>query len=253
MILKLNFRAFVMAAFSAAFGAVLQARAGVQETPIAQPDVSATSSGLALLDDFNQKRSKLEDKGITLAGIYTGEVFGNPVGGFKQGAIYEDLIELDLTLDLKKMCGWDGSFHASAYYPMGSSLTQNDTHDLFGVSSIDAYDTPHLFELWYEQKAFEEKLSVRIGQLAADTEFFVSNAAANFLNSTYGWPAILASNAPTPNYPYAAPGVRLRVDPDDHWSFLGAVFAGNPAPDRIGDPNPNRVPDQSKPGTRSGV
>ncbi len=194
----------------------------------------------------------MEDEGFTLTPIYTGEGFGNPVGGTKQGVICEGLLDLELTLDFKKMVGWDGSFHASSYYPMGSSLTNNYTHDLFIVSNIDAYDTLHLFELWYEQKALDDKISLRVGQLGANTEFFISDAAAKFLAGTYGWPGILASNAPTPNYAYAAPGIRLRLDPDEHWAFLGAVFAGNPAPDRLGDPNPNRAPDHEFNNTGTG-
>ncbi len=196
-----------------------------------------------LLGDFNQQRTHLEDKGVTFTPIYTAEVFGNPTGGARQGVIYEGLLDLELTLDFQKMAGWDGSFHVSSYYPMGSGLTGQDTHDLFMVSNIDAYDTLHLFELWYEQKFFDDKVALRVGQMAADQDFFISNNGANFLNSTYGWPAILGSNAPTPNYAYGAPGVRLRIDADEHWSFLSGVYAGNPAPDRIGDPNPNRAPD----------
>ena len=161
-----------------------------------------------LLGDFNQERSHLEDEGLTFAPIYTGEVFGNPVGGAKQGVIYEGLLDLELTLDFKKMADWDGSFHVSSYYPMGTSLTNQDTHDLLGVSNIAAYNTLHLFELWYEQKFLDDKIALRVGQMAADQEFFISNNAANFLNATYGWPAILSSSAPTPSYDYAAPGVR---------------------------------------------
>jgi porin len=140
------------------------------------------------------------------------------------------------------MADWDGTFHVSSYYPMGNGLTGSDTHDLFNVSGIDAYDTLHLWELWYEQKAWGDKAALRVGQMGADQEFFVSSNAANFLNSTYGWPAILGLDAPTPNYAYGAPGVRLRLDPDPHWTFLSAIYAGNPAPDRLGDPNPNRAP-----------
>jgi len=195
-----------------------------------------------LLGDFNKERAHLEDEGLTFTPSYTGEVFGNPVGGAKQGVIYEGLLDLELTLDFQKMAGWDGSFHVSSYYPMGNSLTDSDTHDLLGVSSIAAYNTLHLFELWYEQKFLDDKISLRVGQMAADSEFFISNNAANFLNSTYGWPVIPASDAPTPNYAYGAPGVRLRIDPDEHWTFMSGVYAGNPAPDRLGDPNPNRAP-----------
>ena len=195
-----------------------------------------------LLGDFKGERSSLESEGFTFTPVYTAETFGNPIGGVKQGAIYEGLLDLELTLDFKKMADWDGSFHVSSYYPMGNGLSDSDTHDLFLVSNIDAYDTLHLFELWYEQKFWADKAALRVGQMGADTEFFISANAANFLNGTYGWPAIIGSNAPTPNYPYAAPGIRLQLDPDPHWRFLGAVYAGNPAPDRLGDPNPNRAP-----------
>jgi porin len=196
-----------------------------------------------LLGDFNKERSTLENEGLSFTPIYSAEVFGNPTGGARQGVIYEGLLDLELTLDFKKMADWDGSFHVSSYYPMGSSLTNNDTHDLLVVSNIDAYDTLLLHELWYEQKFLDSKISLRVGQLGTDTEFFISDNGADFLNSTYGWPAILGSNAPTPTYPFGAPGVRLRLDPDEHWTFLGGVYAGNPAPDRLGDPNPNRAPD----------
>ena len=195
-----------------------------------------------LLGNFGGERSKLEDEGVAFTPNYTAETFGNPIGGVKQGASYEGLLDLELTLDFKKMADWDGSFHVSSYYPMGNSLTGSDTHELFTVSNDSAYNTLHLFELWYEQKAWNDKVALRVGQMAADQEFFISNNAAYFLNATYGWPAIIATSAPTPSYDYAAPGVRLQLDPDADWRFLGAVYAGNPAPDRIGDPNPNRTP-----------
>ena len=227
--------------------------AQVAAPPVPTPkpaDSSATTppeSGLLnqkyLLGDFWGERSKLEDEGVTFTPIYSAETFGNPIGGVHQGAIYGGLLELDLTLDFKKMADWDGSFHVSSYYPMGNSLSATDTHDLFIVSDIAAYNTPHLFELWYDQKFWNDKVSLRVGQMAADSEFFISTGAFNFLNSTYGWPAIVGANAPTPNYPYGAPGVRLELNPDEHWRYLGAVYAGNPAPDRLGDPNPNRAPD----------
>jgi porin len=225
-----------------------------QVSPVSAPAANASASHPAppasgllnqkyLLGEFRGERSKLEDEGVTLTPIYTAETFGNCIGGVHQGAIVEGLLELDLTLDFKKLADWDGAFHASSYYPMGNGLTGSDTHDLFFVSNIDAYDTLHLFELWYEQKGWDNKVALRVGQMGANQEFFISTGAANFLAGTYGWPGILASDAPTPNYAYAAPGVRLQLDPDDRWRFLGAVYAGNPAPDRVGDPNPNRAPD----------
>ena len=195
-----------------------------------------------LLGNFWGERSKLADDGFTLRPIYSAETFGNPIGGAHQGVIYDGLLDLELDLDLKKMAGWDGAFHVSSYFPMGRSLTDNYTNDLFRVSDIDSYNTILLFEAYYEQRVDDGKLSLRVGQLSADTEFFISTGGANFLNSTYGWPAILGNNVPAPSYPYAAPGVRLQFSPDDHWTFRTGVYAGDAAPDRIGDPNPNRTP-----------
>ena len=43
--------------------------------------------------------------------------------------------------------------------------------NLLQVSSIEALPTTRLYELWLEQKLFNEKFSIRVGQMAADTEF----------------------------------------------------------------------------------
>ena len=229
--------------------AALPARAQAPQLP--GPMTAPTSSPSAvppffnqnyLLGDFWGERSKLEDKGFSLKPIYSAETFGNLTGGAHRGVVYDGLLDLELTIDLKKMADWDGIFHASSYFPMGNSLTDNDTNDLFRVSDIDAYDTLLLYELYYEQHFADGKVSLRFGQLGADTEFFISTGAANFLNSTYGWPAILGNNTPAPNYPYAALGARLEISPTPEWTFRAGVFSADPAPDRIGDPNPNRAP-----------
>jgi len=232
--------------------AALAVAARAQAPQLPGPMTAPTSSPNALPPFFNQnyllgdfwgERSKLEDEGFKLNPIYTAETFGNPVGGSKAGVVYDGLLDLELDLDLKKMADWDGSFHISSYFPMGRSLTDNYTHDQFRVSDIDnSTSTILLFEAYYEQRLADDKVLLRIGQLSADTEFFISTGAANFLNSTYGWPAILANNVPAPNYPYAAPGGRLQFSPDEHWTFRTGLYAGNPAPDRIGDPNPNGTP-----------
>jgi porin len=232
--------------------AAVEAAARAQAPQLPGPMTAPTSSPNELPPLFNQnyllgsfwgERSKLEDEGFKLTPIYTAETFGNPVGGSKQGVIYDGLLDLELDIDLKKMAGWDGAFHISSYFPMGRSLTDNYTHDLFRVSDIDnSTSTILLFEAYYEQRFADGKVSLRAGELSADTEFFISAGGANFLNGTYGWPAILANNVPAPNYPYAAPGVRLQFSPDEHWTFRTGVYAGNPAPDRLGDPNPNGTP-----------
>jgi porin len=49
--------------------------------------------------------------------------------------------------------------------------------------------------------------------LGADTEFFISDFAALYINGTFGGPDITLPDLPSfggPNYPLATPGVRLK-------------------------------------------
>ena len=42
------------------------------------------------------------------------------------------------------------------------------------VSSLEATPATRLDELWFEQHMFNDKIAVKVGQLAADTEFIIS-------------------------------------------------------------------------------
>ena len=58
----------------------------------------------------------------------------------------------------------------------------------------------------------------------------MSTYAAQFINSTFGWPAITAADLRSggPAYPLAAPGGRLKLDPTPNFTLMGAVFSGDP-------------------------
>jgi porin len=59
-----------------------------------------------------------------------------------------------------------------------------------------------------------------------------------FVNGTFGWPAIKASNLPAggPAPPIAAPGIRLKAQLSDEITVFGAVFNGSAAAPGDGDP-----------------
>ena len=188
-------------------------------------------------------RAKLGDLGISLGVSYTGEVFGNPAGGYRQGAVYDGLLTTGLDVDFEKLAGWKGlNFHALAYDPQGTSGTDKYVHDLNRFSSIDAFDGFRLFELWLQASFFDNVVNLRVGQIAADAEFATTQGGALFIHSNYGDPPALAQNIPSPIYPQAAPGVRLRLNtPDSRFYFQSGVYAGNPNADRDGDPDPGFV------------
>ena len=135
-----------------------------------QPAANGTAPGVQ--QEWNPY-SAMTHTGMSFPVIYTGEVLGNPTGGYREGAIYDGVLEAGVQIDLCKLANWQGAtFTADAFYPHGTSLTRQDVHDLNVVSNIDSFHNPRLYELWLQQDLFEGKFSIRAGQIPADTEFF---------------------------------------------------------------------------------
>jgi porin len=86
-----------------------------------------------------------------------------------------------------------------------------------------------MFELWFQQNLLNDKISLRLGQLTADTEFIISRYGATFINATFGWPAFMYMNLPGggPQFPMGALGVRLAVNPLYWFKYQTAIFQGN--------------------------
>jgi porin len=175
-------------------------------------------------------RAALAAKGVTYGINYIGEAFTNS-GGAKDGSIYLGRLELLVDADLEKLWGVKGlTFHANAYQIHGAGLGNNLGGPIMAISSIEAQPSTRLFELWLEQK-FGERVSVRAGQLAVDSEFFTTDTGANFINSTFGWAGVWAADLPNGGnaYPLATPGARAKVTLTDSLTLLAAVYNGNPA------------------------
>ena len=163
--------------------------------------------------DVGGARAALAKAGIGVGGAYYGESFYN-WGGFDEGGEYDGVLELYVNADMKKLGLWDGlCFFANGYQIHGNSITAANIGSLMPVSSLEARDATRLFEMWFEQKLFQDKVAVKVGQLAADAEFLLSEGGGYFLNGTWGWPSITAADLPSggPAYPLATPGVRVAV------------------------------------------
>ncbi|HWK38281.1 MAG TPA: carbohydrate porin [Hyphomicrobium sp.] len=182
--------------------------------------------------DPGAMRSALADRGIAYKVRYIGEAAGNPVGGFAQGATYLGLLDVEVEADLEKSIGWKGlKLFANGYQIHGESISARDLGVLMPVSHIEALPSTRLFELYLEQSLLDGGLSLRVGQLAADSEFAVSESGAAFLNGSFGWPSILGVNLPDggPSYPLATPAARLAFKPNDAMTYLFGIFNAEPA------------------------
>ena len=234
-----------------------------QSTPGGQVDVKpeeGAGTGIwqrsNLLGDLGRLRSGLANTGVSFGLQETSEILGNVSGGIRRAIVYEGLTQMGVGVDLEKAVGLaGGTLNVSGYQIHGRGLSVNAlNNNLNTVSGLEAPRGTLLFELWYEQVLFGKVLAIRVGQLAADQEFMVSQYGYLFNNHTFGWSTLPSTDLPSsgPSYPLAAPGVRVRVLPRDDVAVLAAVFNGDPAGPGRGTPQ-ERNPDGTAFHLRDGV
>ncbi len=137
---------------------------------------------------------------------YTGEVFADVHGGMRQGTVYTGLLQVTLDWHVGP---WTA--HGDAYMPHGDSLSQRDVSVFSVVSNIDAVHQLRLHELWGQRRI--GSASVRLGLLAADTEFWGSDTAALFVSSAFGAPSVVSGNLQhAAIFPQGVLGARVAFD-----------------------------------------
>jgi porin len=228
---KLSFAVLFGAGCASAPADFARGQAPREERVVLPPEVQPTiASSVPALASF---KKALFDLGYNLQFSYFADPLASPTGGVKKGAAYEGLLYMVLDADLAKVAGLDGlSFRVNSYEIHGRQLSADNIFNLATIDSIEARPAIRLFELWIEQK-FGEFAAIRIGQLAADNQFFISEFGTSlYVNSTFGWPTIFHLDLPGgggPAYPLATPGVRVKVTPNDRLAFLMGLYNGDPA------------------------
>jgi porin len=187
-----------------------------------------------LSGDWGGARTELSQRGLDITFNYIGETLAILSGGFRQGADYEHRFELSFDMDLGKVLGWSGASTHTTFYQIGhaNGLPAADyVGSIADPSNIEAQPSTRLFTAWFQKNFFDDKVSVRLGQIAADDEFLISPTASNLINSTFGYAALLAADQLQggPVYPLATPGIRLQLKPAEEIAILSAVFSGAPA------------------------
>lgn len=157
---------------------------------------------------------------------YCVEVMLNADGGLATGAITAGLVNLKLDYQGEKM-----HVHANLLGPHGGGLTAEKVGDFSVISNIDTVDDPRLQELWSEV-ALRDASSLRLGMLAADTEFWGTEYGGLFINSVFGAPTHVSGNLPGPSiFPVATLGLRWDMEFASGTVLRAAVLDGD-----AGDP-----------------
>jgi porin len=189
--------------------------------------------------DWHGLRTALSDQGVDLTLQYIGEGFSVLSGGIHDRGSYEGRLEFSADVNLEKFMGWRGAnTHVTMFniHDGGWNVADN-VGSLADPSNIDALPTTRLFDVWFQQKFFDDQLSIRIGQLGVDLTNFTSQTSGGLLNGTFGWPSIFAANMINggPAYPLATPGIRISTKLSEELTASAAVLSGDPAGSNCND------------------
>jgi porin len=204
-----------------------------------------------LFGDWGGLRTNLSNRGIDFEFFYAGSVPDNLDGGVRRGGVYQGAMLGTLDLDSQKLVGYEGgSFHASSLWLNGEKpfSTHNNgapayVGDLNKVNMLDFPNALRLWELWYQQKFFENKLAFKFGELSIDRDFIVpelytSLGSMTLINQTWFFPTLAFDVYDIPGMPpqhhglastpNAAPGAVLRYDPIPQFYAQAGVYSGDP-------------------------
>jgi porin len=198
-----------------------------------------------LTGNWGGVRSRLEGWGVDLQGLAINDFLGSVSGGLRRGAFLEGYFKATVAADLEKAIGWTGSsFYFSAYELYRNVRSTEYVGNLLTVSDIEGSHGLRLYETWAQQKLWHDRVSIRVGLEGPTDEFIDSDHADLFINSTFGYPALISTNLPGggPTSLIAHPEFRvwLQARLTDNLTFLSAIARG-PGPTDEPASQPNTV------------
>ena len=147
-------------------------------------------------------------------------------------------VDLLFTLDTEKLFRWKGG----TVFLYGLGLyggTISEGRDAQGVSNISGRNIWKLYEAWYQQNLFEERLSFLAGLYDVSSEFDVISASSElFVNSSFGTNPTFAfggENGPS-IFPNVSLGFRAQAKLTEDLTLRAVVADGVPG-DPPDDPN----------------
>jgi porin len=199
--------------------------------PVVPPAASAFDANLA--GGWWGERQRLNETGIAVGATLTLEGFSNLQGGIDTAHLVgASTFDLNLALDTDKLFHWHGG---EFYVDIEDHAFRNPSTALVGDIQIFDKDSasPYLqvFELWYQQKLFDDKIRIKIGKVDANTEFSVIDNGLPFINSsTQVSPTIFLF----PTTPDPMPSVNVFFTPNENYfASVGAYYANRS--DRFGE------------------
>jgi porin len=175
--------------------------------------------------DWWGKRQRLKQAGITIGASLVLDGFKNFRGGLRTSTLVgASTFDLSLALDTEKLLHWKGGkFCVDLEDHAGRNPSQVLVGDLQVFDKLNSAPYLQIFELWYQQQLFDNKLRLKIGKVDANTEFSVIDNGLAFLNSsTQVSPTVFVF----PTTPDPMPSVNVFFTPCEfYYASFGAYYA----------------------------
>jgi porin len=231
--------------FAAHAGTPVSAKATAAVAPPPPSGIEAWFMQDYMLGDWGGFRTDLANHGVGFEFFYIGSMPTNMHGGIDEGTEYEHALLLMTDLDTEKMGLWDGGrLHVSGVWLENSNLfSANHVGDFNKSNLVDFQEDFRLWEAYYEQKMFDNHLTVKVGLMAADMDFILpdfyhSLANITFLNQTFFFPTLVFNLYDVPGFPvgnhalnsspYGALGAVVKWDPTPNWYLYYGIYDGEP-------------------------
>lgn len=170
--------------------------------------------------DWGGARTSLENAGLTIAGSFTLDWSTIFSGGASKRAYSRRFLDINGTLDLGKLVGWNGGTVYADFYHY-SGITSNPVGDVQGTDALSTgRSIDQLGELWFQQTLFDGKLRIKAGKIDANVDFAFLPCATGFVSANGTWDPNLLGQ---PTYPDPATGVLAFVYPTENL-YIGAGF-----------------------------
>ncbi len=192
--------------------------------------------------DF-RPRNILEDNGLSLEMVFTGDFVTNHSGGLKTNSDVDTHIsylsntDFIIEFNTEKADIWKGGlFHGHFFNHHGANPSEDYIGDLHFVDNIESEEKTKVYELWYEH-TFDfngTDLSVLIGQHDLNSEFNITEYGLLFLQSSFGFNNEISNNIPVSNFPVAALGLRIKWEPTESLYLMAEISDGDPGKNDCG-------------------
>jgi porin len=191
-----------------------------------------------LTGNWKGVRPTLEAYGFKPYLTYTAMLWANLGGGVKRGVEPDGYLDFGVDVDFAKLGAWKGlGGHIDFHWWQGEEPTEKLIGGLLAMAldEWEAASTFRVYNIYLRQSLDDDRWVFKVGQIAADSDFMLSQYAGVFLNATFGDLPSQNLNLDAPVYPLAAPGVFASGRPLS-WLIgrLGA-YTGQPGSDVAGN------------------